>query len=211
MKAQRGFLAIAAVLKALGGMLDVVPAIAWAAVVALLLATSCTQGNMLQNEKTKHATTKKDFAEYTGAVERRESERTIVALAETEKQVEITRFRNKQATEADNATRNEFKVTAAALIARSNSRVFDAALERFAATSAAGGQGSGDPTAVRRAEEKTAALGSLLKTCRAEGASDAGELEDLASQVRGLQARYLISLSSGSAATPPTSVGSPAD
>lgn len=205
---QRGF--IGPILSGLGGMLDMLPGIIWAGLVVLLLVSSCADRSTLLTEKTNHATTKTNFKAYEAAVERRENVRGQAALAEGERQREIERVRNKQAVEADNATRNELQTTRAALAARTAARVFDKAVDVFAAAGPAGGQAGGDPRAVRHAEEKTATLGQLLKTCRAEGASDAGELEDLASQVRGLQASYL-SLSSASAGPSPPSGGSPAD
>jgi hypothetical protein len=191
MKNQRGFIAIGALGKALGGLLDMVPSVVWLGLVVAAVLVNCSTGHKLEREKSAHKITTTNFADYRSAAEKRENERAQLALAKVEEQRELERFRNKAATETQNALLAETARTAAArALFAERQRVLDNAIDRFAAPSPAGGQGGGDPAAVARAEEKASTLGRLLKTCRAEGRDDAGELEDLASQVRGLIAQY---------------------
>lgn len=62
-------------------------------------------------------------------------------------------------------------------------------LARYASATG-GSETSSDPDTLPLAQQRASTLGLLLATCRAEGKVDAGELEDAASQIRGLQSAY---------------------
>lgn len=187
-------------------LFDIVPGFVWALMLAgaLVMAGVAKMGH--NSEIARHADTKVEYHTYQLNAEKRENVRAQFALAEGEKQRELERNRSKAAQETQNALLAETSRTAAArAVAVERGRVRGDDIARFATGSAVGGQSGGNPAADPGATERALTLGRLLATCRTEGDGDAGELEDLASQVRGLKARYLsLSPLSSPAAPPPT-------
>lgn len=183
---------------------DLVPGWVWAMLLTGALLSTCAQRGMLLEERGAHAATKVSFKDYEARMERRENERAQTALVEAENQRELERNRRLAAQEAQNVLLAETARTAAARAAADTRRsLLGQTIDALTAPSAAGGQVSGDTAALRRAEETAAVLGRLLKACRAEGDGDAGELEQLAGQIRGLITQYEGLLA------PPPKPGSP--
>lgn len=173
-------------------ILDLVPSWVYAAVIAVLLLGYGLKDKALSAEVAAHSKTAANYADYREKVAVRDRKATEVALAETERQRELERMRNKVASEADRVFLYEKSVAHQRIAAAADrERVLNDTIDVLTAPRPAeGGAGGGDTAAARRAEETAAALGGLLKTCRAEGRSDAEELEGLAGQVRALIRRY---------------------
>ena len=173
-------------------ILDLVPSWVYAAAVAVLLLGYGLKDRALGKAEEARSRVVSEFADYRSAVNQRDREATEAALAETERQRELERMRNKVASEADRAFLYEKSVAHQRIAAAADrERMLNDTIDVLtAARPAEGGAGGGDTAAARRAEETAAALGGLLKTCRAEGRSDAEELEGLAGQVRALIRRY---------------------
>ena len=117
----------------------------------------------------------------------------VVQLAAAQKQEEANRAietqRATQAQEIADELDHEKSLTAAALArAATTERLRAAAVSAYASVV---GRVPGDTGTVPGIAERAATLGRLLNTCRDQSTSDAGDLEGLASQVRGLQASYL--------------------
>lgn len=205
---QRGFLALGPI----NAMLGMVPAFAWALIVAGLMATVLVERTRRQNADAKLHVKTAEMATYKSEVETRETQRHLLALQAVEEKMELGRFRNKHASETDNAYRTELKKRDVALAEyRDRQRLLDDTIDILTAASRDRGQGGGDPVALKRAERISATLGLLLKTCSREAAEDAAELERLAGQVRGLQLRYstLLSRPSTASEVAPASAGRP--
>lgn len=180
MNKQKGLLAIGPFFSAIGGFLDMVPSIVWAGLVAALALTTCVERNMTKSEQNKHHATKTEYAQYKTGVE------TNARLA-SETARETEKLRRLAATGAQSVLLKENAATAvAAARAADARRVSDNSIDRLTK----GSEGSGDPIALKRAEEIAATLGQLLKTCRRESDEDAAELEGLAGQVRSLILQY---------------------
>lgn len=193
---------------------DIVPGWIWALVCVALLAWVSTERALRVNEIRAHSITKEQYADYRAKVSDREAVRSQHAMEASERNRETERFRNKAATEAQNEVIANVRREAATRAVRDERRrVFDAAVEAATARSPANGQSSGDPAALRRAEEAAATVGNLLKSCRNEADGDAEELEALAAQVRGLIRQYESLLAPSPAdtlQTPPHTSGTPA-
>lgn len=173
-------------------ILDIVPSWAYAIAIVVLLLGYGLKDMALSAEVAAHSKTATAYAGYREEVAVRDRAATEVALAETERQRELERMRNKVASEADRVFTQEKSLAHQRIAAAADrERVLNDTIDVLTAPRPAeGGAGGGDTAAARRAEETAAALGGLLKTCRAEGRSDAEDLEGLAGQVRALIRRY---------------------
>lgn len=121
----------------------------------------------------------------------RAKDREIASTAAFKAGEEYRKLENERARlaqEVDRGIEREKNITAAAVAAgRDRDKRLSDHIRSFAT---GGGAAAGDPAALADARERAATLGELLATCRREGREDAGELEDLATQVRGLQGAY---------------------
>jgi hypothetical protein len=178
-------------MKALLGVFDIVPGWMYALALAGLALLFHVQHIELLSERADHALTKSEFSGYEKQVFKRESLRAQAALIEQEKQRDLERIRRAAASAADSLLAAEARRSAESRAAyEQRGGLLDAAIARITAAGSAGGERSGDSPALRRAETAATTLGDLLATCRREAGEDAGELEGLASQVRGLILQY---------------------
>lgn len=176
------FKGIAEAFKVVWALCEVVPGGVWAIIAAFLVLSSCSKGNEIAALNTA-------IGQERQAVAAKEAERARVALEATQLRAEISAFRAQRAQEISDATHREFRQTELAIVAeqpvRDQLRNDTAAL-----TAASSGTGVRDPRAPQRAEETARALGGLLEACDAVAEGLGRDVEDLATQVRGLIAGY---------------------
>lgn len=194
-------------------LFDLVPSWAYAAAIVALGLLAGLQWGRYTKEVSKHSVTKVAFADFRSEVERRDRLAADDAVHRGEVERELERFRNKQSSEAQNAHHQELALSFARGVDHAErGRLLDNVVDALTARSEQAGGGGADSGALARAEETAAPLGGLLKTCRAEGRSDAEDLERLAAQTRSLIKQYESLLdkpsSAGSTAAEPPRSGS---
>lgn len=177
--------------------LRLVPTPVWWALVALLSAINVTQWAtnaqlraQVADQKVLIAQELQKATEFGSEVNRRNAEvaRLTAELSEINRAAEaLASARAKEIADVVIAEKKRTERAVAAAVADADRRLRDE-LAAFAAaapgpsdSAAAAAAGAG-----LSAEDRAAALGSLLAACRREAVGDAGELEDLATQVRGL-------------------------
>jgi hypothetical protein len=165
---------------------DIIPGWVWALVVAGALAAGF---GLYGVEVVAHSGTKVKLAEQITETARKENERATVAQEAAELRAEVSELRAKEAQEINDEVQAEKQRTAAAVAGESaaKQRLLELTAESNRPSSS---EGSGDPKALRRAEERAAAFGGLLATCDAVAESLGRDVEDLATQVRGLIRSY---------------------
>ncbi len=184
---------------------DIVPGWVYLLVIAGMFVGVLAERSMRHTEEKAHAITTANFADYRSRVQERESVRAQTAMLETNKQRDLEKLRRTAAQKAQDELIAETSRTAAAVAAADTRRkLLGATIDALTSPSAAGGGASGDSAALRKVEVVASALGGLLKTCRAEGDSDARELEQLAGQVRALITQY-----EGLLVSPPATAAQP--
>lgn len=160
---------------------DMVPGWVWAAMVLVATLAACAESN-------SHKTTKLKMAEYEVLVGKLEVAREKAVREAEESNRKVETLRNTRAQEIDHVIREEQRATAN--LVRDAAATRSMLISATAALTTLGGSATVDPKALARAEEGAAALGQLLGTCD-QVAEDLGrDVEDLASQVRGLLQRY---------------------
>lgn len=177
--------------------LRMVPAPVWWALVALLMATNALQ--LVANARTKALLANEVVvvAKLQQNITRNETERqqrhatiaTLTAEVSEKNRVAEAMASAKAKEIADVVIAEKKRTERAVALARADAdRRMRDELAAFAAASAAtpDGEAAAAAGAGLSAEGRAIALGGLLASCRAEAIGDAGELEDLATQVRGL-------------------------
>lgn len=180
-------------------MLSLIPSWLWAAALSAAMLVNCASQVQLSKQKLVTADLKTQHAELRAAQEQAARQQSEMFRA-----LEITRTNH--VAEISAKVSSEQRKTAAAI--RAGDSVRSVLIDTTAALATASADGTCDPTTLRRAEDRATAFGRLLGTCD-QVAGDLGRAsEELASQVRGLQAIY-EGLRSSPRPPPPT--GAPSE
>ena len=168
-------------LKALAGFCNILPGWIWALMFAGAVGTAAVNEHRVSTVKQSLTVERLARANET-------AQRQAFAIQAEQANRTIEQERVIHAAQIVQAVTSEMQKTAAvrAGFAADNDRL----RQQLASFASGSGQSPGDPDTLARAIERASRLGELLASCRAEGRSDAAELEDSASQIRGLQAAY---------------------
>ncbi len=128
------------------------------------------------------ATLSQERANY--ANEKAQHEQLLREATENARKIENLRI-SKARRISDDVAKETQAIKRAASVDISNAN----SLREYIQLYASGGR-TGNPTTIKGLNERTIILGQLLGACQAEAGIDSAELEELATQVRGLQRSY---------------------
>lgn len=168
--------------------LGLVPDIVWAIAVAALVALGITQSMRLSSARVEYSTAQITIAKQnTAAAKSAERVATLTREAsEANRKIEAL-LASKAKEIADVYVQEKARTEAAVAVARADVRGLRQQLADYAAGTSGTGGSAANAKAGLSAGQRAVALGRVLGTCADTSLSDAGELEDLAGQVRGLQ------------------------
>jgi len=165
--------------------LDWIPGVGWVKLAIVAAAVSALVGGVAW---LAHGQREIGRAEVQAKWDAQTAEREKAAREASEENRRIEMKRASLAKEIDHAVTAENSTVRTALAAAAaDAGRLRQHIELYAAV---GGAPACNPGAPAKPDDRAATLGGLLATCREEAASDAGELEALATQVRGLQRSY---------------------